>query len=124
MGSKAPEKALQASLRQRVGAFMKGLVVLRLLVGVLVITNVVLLFLIFFSSKGIPGYRNQAAQVRELETKIARLKKENQKLFERIQSFKNDPLARERLIRQELGWVRDNELTVEFVQPDRDVPGR
>ncbi len=84
---------------------VRGVYVARLLVGLLLALNIVLIFTILFSSNGLPGYRKQNQQVKELEEKVLKLKIENQKLFEMIQSLKTSPKAQEKLVRQELGWV-------------------
>ncbi len=93
---------------------IKGVYVVRLLVGGLLLLNVILIYAILFSSHGIQGYRRQNEQVRELEEKILKLKTENQKLFELIQSIKGDPKAQEKLVREELGWVREDEIVLEI----------
>jgi cell division protein FtsB len=92
---------------------VRGLSVARLLVGVLLALNVVLICAILFSSNGLPGYRKQNRQVKELEEKVLRLKVENQKLFEMVQTLKTSPKAQEKLVRHELGWVRENEIILE-----------
>ncbi len=58
--------------------------------------------------------------MRELEEKILKLKEENQKLFEKIQAFKKDPALQEKLVRQELGWVKENEIIIEFPEKRKD----
>ena len=89
---------------------------LPMLVGVLVLLNVLLFQRILFSSQGIPGFRNQCALVEELEAKVRHLKEDNQRLFNKIQAFKNSPRAQEKMVREGLGWVRENELLIEFQQ--------
>jgi cell division protein FtsB len=101
--------------------FLKGVHVLQALGGILLILNIVLLYAILFSSKGILGYRQQSQQVAELNAKVRKLREENHRLFRRIQNFKNDPHAQERLIREKLGWTRDDELVIEFI-PSKDAP--
>ncbi len=91
----------------------KGIFIARLLFFLLLALNVFLVYTILFSSKGLPGYKKQNLQVKELEEKVLRLRVENQKLFEMIQSLKNSPKAMEKLVRQELGWVRENEIVLE-----------
>ena len=56
----------------------------------------------------------------ELTEKATRIKRENHKLFKKIQAFKADATAQERFVRQQLGWVRENELMVEFITPKED----
>jgi cell division protein FtsB len=97
-------------------SFFKGIHLLLLLVGVLLLLNTLLFQGLFFSTQGIMGFRTQCAQVEELETKVNNLKEENQKLFRKIQAFKNSPRAQEKMVREELGWLRENELLIEFQQ--------
>lgn len=99
---------------------IKGTLLVQCLAVVLLLLNLILLYCIFSSSQGIPGFRQQYRQVQELQSKIKKLKQENQKLFNQIQSFKSDPQAQERLVRQQLGWGRDNELVIEFLHPKKE----
>lgn len=92
---------------------VKGILIARLLVVFLLVLNIVLIVTILFSSKGLPGYKKQNQQVKELEEKVLRFRAENQKLFEMIQSLKSSPKAQEKLVRQELGWVGENEIILE-----------
>jgi hypothetical protein len=100
------------------GSAFRSIYVLPVLVAVLALLNVLLFQRILLSSQGIPGFRNQCALVEELETKVRTLKEDNQRLFNKIQAFKNSPRAQEKMVREELGWVRDNELLIEFQQKE------
>jgi cell division protein FtsB len=102
--------------------FLTGTHLLLLLVAVLLLLNVLLFQSLFFSPQGVMGFRKQCAQVEELETKVINLKEENQKLFRKIQAFKNSPRAQEKMVREELGWLRDNELVIEFQQREAEPP--
>lgn len=93
---------------------IKGLYVLQGLVVLLAMLNGLLLYALFLSHQGIRGYLEQNRQVSELEAKVLNLKRENQKLFQKIKGLRQDPLGQERLVRQQLGWVRENELIIEF----------
>ncbi|MGO9016860.1 MAG: FtsB family cell division protein [Syntrophobacteraceae bacterium] len=95
---------------------VKGVYIARLLVGLLLGLNIVFIFTIFFSSSGLPGYWKQDQQVKELQEKVLKLKIENHKLFEMIQSLKTSPKAQEKLVRQELGWVREDEIILESAE--------
>ena len=97
---------------------VRGVYIARLLVGLLLALNFVLIYTIVYSSNGLPGYRKQNQQVKDLEEKVLKLKIENQKLFEMVQSLKASPKAQEKLVRQELGWVRENEIILE--SPDKE----
>ncbi len=112
-----PAKHHQTDNRERT-LKVKGVYVLSLLVCGLLCLNGILIYAIFFSSHGLPGYKLQNEQVRQMEERILALKQQNQRLFEMIQAIKTDPKAQERLVRQELGWVRENEVVLEF--PDTD----
>ena len=45
-----------------------------------------------------------------------RVLKENETLKQYAASFQEDPSFQERVVRRELGWVRDNELLYKFVR--------
>ena len=103
-------------------SFFRSIYLLPVLVSVLLLLNVLLFQRILFSSQGIPGFRNQCALVEELESKVRNLKEENQRLFNKIQAFKNSPRAQEKMVREGLGWVRENELLIEFQQKEPVPP--
>jgi len=104
------------------GTGSSGTTLLLMLVAGLLLLNFLLFQSIFFSSQGILGFRKQSAQVEELEAKIRNLKEENQKLFRKVQAFKNSPRAQEKKVREELGWIRENELLIEFQEKDSKPP--
>jgi cell division protein FtsB len=124
MGKVIPADTANRPKNQEPRIFLKGVYVLQVLGLVLLVLNLLLLYAILFSSKGILGYRQQSGQVLELDAKVRKLKEDNHRLFRRIQGFKNDPRAQERLIREKLGWVRDNELMIEFVSPTDSPPDK
>ena len=49
---------------------VKGVHIARLLVGLLLALNLILLYSIVFSSNGLPGYKKQNQQVKELEQSV------------------------------------------------------
>jgi cell division protein FtsB len=104
------------------GPALSGTTLLLALVAGLLLLNFLLFQSLFFSSQGILGFRKQSAQVEELEAKIKTLKEENQKLFRKIQAFKNSPRAQEKMVREELGWIRENELLIEFQKRESKPP--
>ncbi len=99
---------------------IRGVYVVRLLVGSLLALNIILILATLFSSNGLPGFRKQNRQVKELQEKVLKLKVENQQLFEMIQSLKTSPKAQEKLVRQELGWVGENEIILEFADKENE----
>ncbi|MBP8644901.1 MAG: septum formation initiator family protein [Syntrophobacteraceae bacterium] len=111
---------LQIRTRDDDRSFLSGKQVLLCLSGILLALNLVLLYGILFSSRGIPGFHQQYQQIAAMESKILHLRSENQRLFQKIQSLKSDPQAQERLIRDQLGWVKPNEIMVEFPSSGKD----
>ena len=101
---------------------LRGTMILQCLIILLLALDVTIIYGIFLSPQGILGYHEQSGQVDELKKKILRLREDNHKLFRRIQSFKSDQQAQEKLVREQLGWVRPNELMIEFVRPSKDRP--
>ena len=102
------------------GSTLKGVHVARFLAASLLALNIILVMSILFSPNGLPGYRKQNQQVRELEGKVLELKADNQKLFDKIKSLKTSPKAQEKLVRQELGWSRENEIILEFADKENE----
>jgi cell division protein FtsB len=102
---------------------VKGVYIARLLVCFLLTLNVVLILTILYSPNGLHGYRKQNRQVKELDEKVLKLRFENQKLYEMIQALKTDPKAQEKLVRRELGWVRENEIILESVDKETEGAG-
>lgn len=100
----------------------RGTLVLQCLVAILLTLDILVLYGIFLSRQGILGYLEQCRQVEELNTRILKLREDNHKLFRRIQGFKNDPQAQEKQVREQLGWVKENELMIEFVKPSQEKP--
>jgi cell division protein FtsB len=98
---------------------LPGTSILQALLVIILTLNLVLFHAIFFSDRGLPGYRQQNRQVEELAAKVGTLRQQNRRTFNRIQALKNDPRSLEKIVRQELGWARPNELLFEFVPPAR-----
>jgi cell division protein FtsB len=112
----AKRNKYQADTRPRV----RGVVVLRILCGLLLVLNLWLLYGIFSSSQGVLNYRRHRQQVEELESKIRNVQVENHKLFKQIEDFKSLPKVQERLVRKHLGWAREDELVIEFLPSEED----
>ncbi len=101
---------------------LPGTSIVQALCVILLVLNIVMFYAIFFSDRGLPGYRQQNRHVEELAAKVQALKKQNRKTFNRIQALKNDPRTLEKIVRQELGWARQDELLFEFVPPRKSTP--
>jgi len=100
--------------------FLSGVHLMQCLVVALLIISCLVLYGIIFSDHSIFRYREQCRQVEELDAKIEKLREENHRSFRRIQGFKKDLQAQERLVREQLGWTRENELMFEFPVPRKD----
>jgi cell division protein FtsB len=101
---------------------LPGTSILQALLVIILVLNIVMFYAIFFSDRGLPGYRQQNGQVEELAAKVKALKKQNRKTFNRIQALKNDSRSLEKIVRQELGWAKQNELLFEFVPAKKSTP--
>ena len=92
----------------------RGSSVMQALAAVLLVLNLLLVYAIFFSARGVLGYRQQVRHVEEISNKVRKLRTENRRAFHRIQAMKNDQRELEKTVRDQLGWVRQNELVFEF----------
>ncbi len=82
----------------------------KLLVGVILLLGAALVCLVFFSDRGLyPLYRFSQERL-HLEQENARLKAENDRLARTIDRLQNDPELIQDLIRQELNFVKKNEI--------------
>ncbi|NLI81430.1 MAG: hypothetical protein GX443_07050 [Deltaproteobacteria bacterium] len=84
------------------------------LCALLLVLNGLLASSILVSEQGIRGLKQQNQQVEEVLGKIRKLEEDNQRMFQLIQSLKSNTRTQERLVRQQLGWARENELVFEF----------
>lgn len=62
---------------------------------------------------GLPRHRRLAAQIEAQQQENTRLARELYTVRAELNAFANDPRARERAVREELGWVRPDEVIVE-----------
>ena len=83
----------------------------------LVLVLGVVVALLVVGAAGIRSYRDlalQKAREAELEGQIARTEERIAELRERVERLESDPATLERLARQELGLVRQEDLVVVF----------
>jgi cell division protein FtsB len=81
-----------------------------------------LVYGIFFSARGIQAYQKQQQQVASVSDARSKLARDNQRMLNKIRLLKNDPRAQERLIKRELGWVHEDEVIIEFANPNPGEP--
>jgi cell division protein FtsB len=86
--------------------------------------TILLLFSSLFGERGFLHLLRLKEEKLALEEKNAITQKENALLRSRIQKLKRDDRVLERLVREELGWVKDGEILYRFRSPiDQDKIG-
>ena len=75
---------------------------------------VLLLGFALFGDKGVLRLVKAYHQKQELQAQVEQLQQENRRLQQEIEALKNDPQTIERLARQELGMVREDEIVYQF----------
>ncbi len=78
------------------------------------IVNVVLFYRMIWSPYGLIAYRNLKEQHAALEARVAELDKTNLDLSREIRLLQSDDKYVEKMIRQRLHYVRDNEILYLF----------
>lgn len=63
---------------------------------------------------GLPRYRALASELREVESENERIRREVRDLRREVRALETDPAAVERIARDELGMIRDDELVFQF----------
>ncbi len=79
-------------------------------------TALVLLVLNFFGPRGLVGWILSYQDLERLEEKESKLSADILEVQKDIDLFKSSSAVRERALREELGYLQANELSVEFVQ--------
>jgi cell division protein FtsB len=85
-----------------------------ILLPLLVLTSVLL---IIWSPNGLLHLRQLHVEYQELTSRNLALEKQNHQLYQEISLLADNPIAIERLARQELGLVKENELVFQFTSP-------
>jgi cell division protein FtsB len=80
---------------------------------------VVLLF--FVGEKSVFKVSKLYQEQADLKNQVAELKAKNQKMQQQIEDLKYDPLAIERIAREELGLVRQDEKVYRFLPPEPKI---
>jgi len=95
-----------------VAAYLRTLVWL-LPLGLLV-TSVVLVPVRMLDAQGLPRYRALKAELQHVERDNERFAREVAELTREVDALKADPAAIERIARDELGMVREDEVVFQF----------
>ena len=86
----------------------------RLLPFGLLVFAVVCVPLRILSEDGLPRYRKLSYQLTRVEAQNARLRKQIARRSREVEALRSDPNAVERIARDELGMVRDDEVVFQF----------
>ena len=84
------------------------------LLSPLVLTS---LLLIIWSPNGLLHLRQLQVEYQDLSARNLMLEKQNHQIYQEISLLLNNPIAIERLARQELGLIKEDELVLQFLPP-------
>ena len=82
----------------------------------------VLIFLVFFSHRGLFKIYHLKQEKDRLEAENRRLVEENTRLARTIDRLHTDPQMIQDLIRRELNFVKKNEIIIQLPTPEKDKP--
>jgi cell division protein FtsB len=82
----------------------------------------VLVFLVFFSHRGLYKIYRLRQDKDRLELENRHLAEENDRLARTIDRLHNDPQMIQDLIRRELNFVKKNEIIIQLPTPEKDMP--
>ncbi len=91
-----------------------GRFVTRLLPFGLLVFAVVCVPLRILSEDGLPRYRKLRDQLERVSAENVRLTQQIRRRAEEVEGLRSDPLAVERLARDELGMIREGEIVFQF----------
>jgi cell division protein FtsB len=95
---------MSTPLRERLALVVPTLLLLSAVVGVPAMV---------LGPAGLPRHRRLAAQLHAQLDENRRLTRQVLQLQAELDAMQTDPRARERAVREELGWVRPDEIVVE-----------
>lgn len=88
----------------------------RILLGVLVIVNIILIIRLAVSDQGLFGYLDLNKRVESLQKKIEETDSRSLELSREIRRLKTDRSYQEKVIRSRMNYVKDNEIL--YIFPD------
>ncbi len=86
----------------------------RVLLGLVVVLNLFLLGRLLFSDQGLFAYFDLKSRYIELEERIDRLDKRNLELSREIRLLQSDKAYLEKMVRQQMHFVREDEILYMF----------
>lgn len=95
-----------------------------LIIIALAIVNIVLAYRMIWGSNGLIVFKDLKEQHAALQTRIAEIDKQNLQLSKEIRLLQSDSAYVEKMIRQRLHYVRDNEVLYLFTDAPRVATSR
>lgn len=92
----------------------------RVLLGLLVVINLVLIIRLGLSEQGFFGYMELDDKVKELERKIDAADNRTIELSREIRRLKSDRAYQEKIIRSRMNYVKENEVLYIFPETGKD----
>ncbi|WP_027178665.1 FtsB family cell division protein [Maridesulfovibrio bastinii] len=88
----------------------------RILLGILIVVNLILIIRLAVSDQGIFGYNDLDDRVDTLQEKIEKTDARSLELSREIRRLKTDRSYQEKVIRSRMNYVKDNEIL--YIFPD------
>ena len=82
----------------------------RFIIGLLIVLNLFLAYKLLGGEQGLFGYQDLKGDYERLEEKIAELDRKNLQLSEEIRLLQSDRRYIEKIIREKMHYVKENEL--------------
>ncbi len=96
----------------------------RILLGLIILLNLLFLYRIVLSDQGIFGYLELRKRNGDLERRIEELQQKTVLLSDEIRLLQSDSGYIEKMIREQMNLVRENEVLYDFsVATDEDLTG-
>lgn len=86
----------------------------RILLGVLIAVNIVLLFRLIWSEHGIIAYMNMRNRSVRLETQLREVDAQSLVLSNEIRRLKSDRAYQEKVVRERMNYIKENEVLYIF----------
>lgn len=80
----------------------------------LLVMAIVAVPLRILDERGLPRYRVLKSELREVDARNERLRREVRALQQEVDALRTDPSAIEQVARDELGMIRDDEIVFQF----------
>lgn len=82
----------------------------------LLVLSIVSVPLAILDDEGLPRYRALKGELSEVERVNERLRRDVQQLDREVDALRSDPETIERIARDELGMIRDDEILFQFAE--------